>query len=249
MAKISQDFEIRRESDYQRTLAILTRGQRAKPILKFLMGCLESYRSKRKMGWSRPWNKYGVMNFQSFRLHVAQDGGLLDLARQVIAEACPAMPEAASQFAQELLDDRERLMGFIFMQEATDNGRRFEGANFSLGSRPPGKSRYRNRLDLILESPIINDVSQGLSRLRVYVDPYRTQAGPLWSETFEPAGGDAAAALFHRLATASWSWADDASRLWDHWTSAYIDYFGPRQWTLTKSYFYTPNAPDTRLAS
>ena len=249
MAKLSQDFEIRREADYQRALSILTRGERAKPILKFLMGCLESYRSKRKMGWSRPWNKYGVMNFQSFQLHIAQDRDLLDLARQVIADERQTMPEAASIFAQELIDDRDRLMGFIFMQESVDNGRRFEGANFSLGSRPPGKSRYRNRFDIILESQIVNDVSQGLSRLRVYVDPYRTQAGPLWSETFEPVRSAAATALFQRLSMASWSWAHDASRLWDHWTSAYIDYFGPRQWTLHKSYFYVPNSPETRLAS
>jgi hypothetical protein len=247
MAETSKDFEIRHEVDYQRTLSILARGQRAKPVLKFLMGCLESYRAKRKMGWSRPWNKYGVMNFQSFQVHVDQDSDLLDLACRVMADECQSMPETASVFAHELLGDRARLMGFIFIQEYTENGRRFEGANVSLGSRPPGKSRYRNRLDMILESPIINDTSQGFSRIRVYVDPYRAQEGPLWLGTFEPVCGIAAADLFNRLAAASWTWAHDATRLWDHWTSAYIDYFGPRQWTLSKSYFYVPNAPDTRL--
>lgn len=75
----TDNLEIRSEADYQNVLATLSRRDRPHAILRFLMRALESYRAARKMGWSRPWNKYGVVNFQSFKLDPAQDHELLAL--------------------------------------------------------------------------------------------------------------------------------------------------------------------------
>jgi hypothetical protein len=211
------------------------------------MRVLESYRAARKMGWSRPWNKEGVVNFQSFKLDAVRDHELLELGRDVLDAECAAMPAPARAFVDDLLAHRDRLMGFVFIQEFTDAGRRFEGGVLSLGRRAADQPRYRDRLDLILESPVVEGHSQGLARLRVFVDPYLGKKEPLWSTTVEPVHGVAGAGLFTRLATLSWDWARRPERLWDHWTSAYIDYFGPRQWLMRKSYFHVADAPWVRI--
>jgi hypothetical protein len=166
----------------------------------------------------------------------------------VLATECADMPAAASQFIDELLAQRERLMGFIFVYEYEDGGTQYEGVNLSFGRKATHEPRYRDRFDLILESPVFDGISRGLQRMRVYVDPYNGQKEPLWSAQQSPRG-TAAARLFDHLAAISWQWADDPQRIWDHWTSAYIDYFGPRRLVLQKSYFHMPDAPWVRVAS
>ena len=249
MAKtLTEDFQIKNEEDYRSVQATLSRRDRPPAVLRFLMRVLESFRGARKIGWSRPWNKYGVVNFQSFRLNTKQDADLLEQAGDILTRECPSMPEPAARFVQELLANREQLMGFLFVQEFTENGRQFEGVNLSLGRRTAGQPRYRDRLDLILESPVQDGVSQGFSRLRIYVDPYTGNKEPLWSTILEHRVSDTTLALFQQLASLSWEWADNPERRWDHWTSAYIDYFGPRQWSMRKSYFHTPNRSGDRIS-
>ncbi|MDG4549205.1 MAG: hypothetical protein P9F19_06820 [Candidatus Contendobacter sp.] len=243
----TDNLEIRSEADYQNVLATLSRRDRPHAILRFLMRALESYRAARKMGWSRPWNKYGVVNFQSFKLDPAQDHELLALGQAVLDAECAAMPAPARAFVDDLFARRDPLMGFVFIQEFTDGGCRFEGGVLSLGRRATDQPRYRDRLDLILESPVVEGHSQGLARLRVFVDPYLGKKEPLWSTTVEPAHDAASVHLFERLATLSWDWPRLPERLWDHWTSAYIDYFGPRQWLMRKSYFHVATAPWARI--
>ncbi|MFO1349296.1 MAG: hypothetical protein U1F68_00885 [Gammaproteobacteria bacterium] len=249
MSEVIEDLRIENEEDYRRVQATLSRQNRPPAVLRFMMRLFESYRASRRIGWSRPWNKYGVTNFQSFKLVPAEDQDLLDCAAAVLRTETPAMPEPVRAFAAALLAEREALMGFIFVHETTDtDGRRFESVNLSLGRRALGQPRYRDRLDLVFDSPVINGESTGFARLRIYADPYRAGAKEaLWSTVLEQRFDAPAIALFQRLATLSWEWAELPGRAWNHWTSAYIDYFGPRQWAVRKSYFFVPGAPEARI--
>ena len=84
----------------------------------------------------------------------------------------------------------------------------------------------------------------------MFVDPYNSERKePLWCTNLNAPFADATQQLFAQLADSSWQWAGDEERVWDHWTSRYIDYFGPRMWPMSKSYFYVPDKPDARLVA
>ena len=237
-------YQVTSEQDYQQTLSTLSQAKQPAAILKLMMRGFETYRAARKMGWSRPWNKYDLVNFQSLRIKPEQDRELIALGQQLILAEFPELPTQASEFITELLQDTN-LMGFIFAHEYHAEQRRWEGATLSLGRK--NAKRYRDRLDIILESEIIDGRSSGLSRIRVYIDPYGGQpAPPLWQAETAP-HSDTAQTLFGQLCEASWSWPLQEERLWDHWTSRYIDYFGPRQFELSHSYFALPAHPEGRL--
>jgi hypothetical protein len=209
------------------------------------MRAFEAYRAARKMGWSRPWNKYDLINFQSFRLRPREDRGLIDLARRVVLDEFRPLPDEASAYLDDLLPDQE-LMGFVFCHEYRREGRLWEGATLSLGRKVEG--RYRDRLDIILESELRDGESQGLGRVRIYLDPYQGKPGPpRWEMTREDRLGEACHALFAELSEISWTWFDDAERRWDHWTSRYIDYFGERQHAPRHSYFHLPGHGEGRI--
>lgn len=240
----NQQFKIDSESHYNGIKAILNKQSQKPGILRALMRAMEAYRSARKYGWSRPWNKYGVMNTMSYRIRPTVDLELIYFAQQLMETECSQMPEGVKVAVHDLLHDREKLMGFLFVQECTDeDGMRYEGINISFGR--VNDKRYRDRVDIILESPIQQFKSQGLGRIRVYVDPYNSERkDPLWVFESTTINGSETDLFFQQLAAISWEWAGDKSRIWDHWTSRYIDYFGPRQWQLEQTYFYHPdNAP------
>jgi hypothetical protein len=245
MSEQTQDLIIQDEQQYRQFKETLSRHKRPPLVLRLMMQALEAYRSARKLGWSRPWNKYDLMNFQSFRLKAARDARLLTLAAELLRTECANMPAEAREFCDELLGDRDHLMGFLFVHEFSEQGRHFEGATLSLGR--VNDRRYRDRLDIILESPVEAESGTGLGRLRVFVDPFRGVAAPLWRTSVEPVGSGAATELFDLLSDASWDWADQPERLWDHWTSAYIDYFGPRRWPMRRSHFHVQGRPQARI--
>jgi hypothetical protein len=248
MTNKPDSYDIEDKPAYRTAVRAMNARSRPPAILRFIMGALESYRQSRNMGWSRPWNKYGIMTFQSFELDFSQrenstEIALLENARAVLADECvdipeaPGAPEEANAFVRDLLsaENRGRLMGFIFVHEFTEDGQRYEGATLSFG-RVKDK-RFRDRLDLIVEAPVAAGGVGEFSRLRVFIDPFRAEKAPLW--THVTGAGAASTALFAQLSALSRGWAGDEARLWDHWTSAYIEYFGPRQWPVTNSHFFT----------
>ena len=241
----NNDYDIEDEQDYQQALSTLSKAAQPPAILRLLMRTFEGYRAARKMGWSRPWNKYDLINFQSFRLQPERDQSLIDLARRLLMQECGPLPEQVVAYIDELLADAE-LMGFIFCHEFSEDGRAWEGATLSLGRKV--QRRYRDRLDIILESEVRDGQSQGLGRLRVYVDPYAAdRKAPLWQTQKEQGLGELSQSLFMQLSEISWTWAEKPERQWDHWTSRYIDYFGERRQTLRSSYFYLPQHTDGRI--
>lgn len=242
----SEIFQIDSTRQYQEVKKTLSKKQQPGKVMRFLMNALESYRQSRKLGWSRPWNKYHLTVFQSFKLNVERDKDLLAQARQLITRDV-AMPSSARQFVIDLLAHEDRLMGFVFVHDYQDpeENRLYEGVTLSLGRIKDKK--YRDRVDLIFESPVVDGVSKGLSRLRAYVDPFMGAKEPLWSFTIKESLPDNAASCFEKLTDCSWNWATDEEKIWDHWTSAYIDYFAPRQKMLEMSYFYQAEKPASRI--
>jgi len=231
---ISDTVEIKDETAYKAAMRTLSSQDRPPAILRFLMSAFESYRQARKIGWSRPWNKYGINTFLSFKLGFPKDGDLVDRARAVLTAECADMSEDAKTFVDELFAD-DALMGFVFLQEFAEDGQRFESITLSFGRKT--QRRYRDRVDLILEAPVKGSTAEDFSRLRVYVDPYAGQKEPLWQALIDDVSGAAASELFAHLCALSTPWGNDPARIWDHWTSRYIDYFGPRQWSLDASHF------------
>lgn len=240
------DTMIRNEDQYRSFKQTLSKKKRPARILRVMMNALESYRGARKIGWSRPWNKYGLTVFQTFKLDHEQLASFADIATDIIDGECLGMPSSACEFCRDLLSRREELMGFIFVHEFTNiDGRHFEGATLSLGRRH--KRQYRDRLDLIVEAEVDGEKSNGISRLRLFVDPFHGTKDLLWSETIDAALSPRTRDLFSGLSAASWDWAHSNEYLWDHWTSAYIDYFGPRQWPMRQSSFYVEGAGEARV--
>lgn len=227
--------DIQSDSEYRETSIALHQQRHPPRVLRRLMNAFESYRQARKYGWSRPWNKVDLLNFLSFRLHMREDVWLLDTARRVLAENASRMPDEARAFVDELLADSD-LMGFFFVHDFTEGERQHEGATLSLGR--VNQKRYRDRIDIIVESELVEGRSQGLSRCRIFIDPFRDQERQLlWRADFTPAADSACQPLFAALSHLSHAWQYDTDRLWDHWTSAYIDYFGDRALHPQASFF------------
>lgn len=209
-------------------------------MLRFLMNRLESYRQKRKMGWSRPQNKYGLNVFASFYLFKDEDRVMLDEVAKTLLNQIGQLTTHLP-FVKELLSD-PALMGFVFCHDLCDQEKAFEGFTVSLGRKSKISSRFRDRLDIIFECPIVDGMSQGLSRVRVYVDPYREPISSNPSEFFEFEGSsvDALESIYQSIIGKINSWGQPslyAQREWNHWTSQYIDYFGPRSNRVENSMF------------
>ena len=229
-------YDIDNESDHDQVMKLINDRKKPNAILRMLMNAFEGYRQSRKLGWSRPWNKVDLINFQSFRVLKERDQDLLNLANRVIKLECQKMPIPALEFADNLINHCDSLMAFIFVHEFTEDGQLFEGATLSFGCK--NNKRYRDRLDIIVESPIVDGTSQGFNRLRVFVDPYTGDKEPLWSGTLVPEVGLASTELFERLSEISSAWQFQKDKRWDHWTSDYIDYFGPREKYIESSFFH-----------
>lgn len=247
MDGVEQKIEIQDAAAYVEALQILNKKSRPPAVLRLLMNAFESYRQARKIGWSRPWNKYGVTTHRSYRLNPAADNDLIVMTLALLDQA--GASEDARKFYEELLsaDPRHRgqLMGFIFFQELHDTGSVREAVTLSFGR--VSKKRYRDRVDIVFEADISDGKAGPLTRLRIYVDPFLGMAPPLWEVTQAAANLPGAAAAFDRLCTIYGDWESDAERLWDHWTSAYIDYFGARSVYARNTHFPASSHDAARL--
>lgn len=237
---------------YLRAMQVLNAKNRPPKILRMIMNAFESYRQARKIGWSRPWNKYGVMTFRSYRLNFAEDASLVDLARSVLEAVEPGLTDAANDFVDDLLSDapqqRQRLMGFLFYHEIEDEDGLFEGVTLSFG-RVHEEKRHRDRLDFIFEAPLGDGRAEAFQRLRIFVDPYKGVGAPLWQSTWRGAETAFARPVFEDLCELYPKWEEAPGRLWDHWTSQYIDYFGPRRHFAQNSHFPISKGEAERLRS
>ena len=191
MERKPETFEIEGPAAYKAAIETLNKRGRAPSILRMIMNALESYRQARKLGWSRPWNKYGVRTFRSYRLDFSRDEGLIETACSVLATQSESVPTAAQAFVDDLLsddpDNRMQLMGFIFYHEIEDDTGVHEGMTLSFGRK--NAKRHRDRFDLVFDAPVKNGTVGSLSRLRIYVDPFEAVGPPLWQCTVNADGG------------------------------------------------------------
>ncbi|MDH5378213.1 MAG: hypothetical protein OEX00_07820 [Gammaproteobacteria bacterium] len=235
-----EPISINSKDEYESAKNALNKQSLPHAILRVMMRAVEAYRSKRRYGWSRPWNKYNLVNFQSFRLKPARDQQWVNLARAVLAKHAESISPQDAEYIDDLLKDKN-LMGFIFIHEYEPKGEMWEGATLSFGRIV--EKKFRDRLDLIVEAPVENDMVSTPSRIRIYIDPFNP------SEEISPQNviiedrglNEEESKLFRELANVSWDWKDSAEHIWDHWTSHYIDYFGKRNFKLSSSHFFSEN--------
>ncbi|MDH5547185.1 MAG: hypothetical protein OEZ43_16480 [Gammaproteobacteria bacterium] len=241
------EYTIDSESQYNGIRDILSKQTQRPGVLRLLMRAMERYRSTRKYGWSRPWNKDGVLNTLSLRVRPCEDLELISESIRILENECIGIPEEVISVVHELLLDQNHLMGFLFVQEITDSdGSSFEALTISLGRVQ--QKRYRDRLDIILESPVVDNKSTGLQRIRVFVDPYdEGRKEPLWTFESNAIHSKHTQHTFEALSAVTWAWANKRERVWSHWTSRYIDYFGERQWPLNRCFLFHPEKPESRI--
>ena len=231
---------IETESQYRSAVRQLEQDKTPPFLLRLLMNALESYRQARKMGWSRPQNKYGLTVFRSFRLDRNEDQPLIDLVMNTFLTEFAELDDASSRFVRALHLD-PHLMGFVFVHDGRDEEHVYEGVTLSFGRVASGRVRHRDSLDLILESEIKHGHSQGLSRVRGYVDPFKSpiKKHPARVFSHQPPHTKEAQELFLEAVQLDPCWLEDAGRSWQHWTQRYINYFGPRTTSAHNSCFPT----------
>lgn len=219
----------------------LNQQKRPPAILCKFMNILESKRMQLKLGWSRPWNKYGLNVFRTHKLSAAGDRQYIDEVRQTFQQLLEDAPSHYISFAESLFDDRS-LMGFIFHHNNQVDDCQYEGITISFGRKVADDKTKRDRLDLVLEDRRVDGAVDGkIDRLRVYANPYDTFASDehYLLEVIDPEGSQAetaqnayddAIAKYHR-------WKEIPERQWSHWSTRYIEYFGKRSFIPVGSSF------------
>ena len=177
--------KIESDADYMQVVGILDKRSLGVSVLRALMRTLESYRSQRKYGWSRPWNKFDLKTFCALRFVPTAEPFLLRAAIQLhkVVEAktpdptqiradcgvgSEAAPEAGSGGnsgpAASLWDElcsAPEARGFLFLHERTTAGQRYEGVTVSLGRPSPLSKRHRDRYDIVIERELQEGGSSG----------------------------------------------------------------------------------------
>lgn len=211
-------------------------------ILRKLMNALEAKRMKKKLGWSRPWNKYGVSIFRSHILHIRKDNdyinNALDLALQLIGE----VDSHYKTFIESFYQDPKR-MAFVFYHNHEDqDGNQYEGLTISIGRKVPDDKTKRDRLDIVLEDLRVDGSVDGqLDRIRVYVNPWQQfQDDKMYVlDIKNPQDEDLRIAqVFYDLSIKNYhNWKEQTERQWEHWSIRYIDYFCGRSFIPQNSSF------------
>ena len=236
-SQLDSDSEIKTAEDYKSTLQILTNQKKPSQVLVQLMTLLEKYRQKRKLGWSRPWNKYGLLVFKSFVLDFTKDSNFINEMRKFL-DSLSLSENNILAFKQ--LSENRNSKGFLFCHDFTDSDfKTYEGVTFSIGKIAPESPRHRDRFDIILEREIIDGVSTGNIRARIYNDPYlnSTEIPKMielrQSSEFQKNATNALESCVLKYC----QWKNEPHRHWSHWTQNYIYYFGKRSLKVNKSIF------------
>jgi hypothetical protein len=181
------------------------------------MTALEGVRQAQGLGWSRPWNKYGMTVFSSHVLDPQADKDVVDAVRALVGE---------DPFARGLLDD-PKLMMFVFYHDRLVGDVRFEGLTLSFGRKLSKDRTRRDRVDIVLEDRWEDGKVDGQVDLaRIYVNPWsdwKTRAVDL--REVDPRNLQS---LYSQSVAHFQAWKSVPERQWSHWSTDYIEYFGPR---------------------
>jgi len=205
-------------------------NQRARPakLLRRMMTTLEAKRAAKGLGWSRPWNKYGVSTFRTHIMNFETDGAFIAQVRWLLALR---LGEGhCRQFIDPLLNATGR-RAFVFYQMFSPNDA--EGLTLSFGRAAPNDRRRRDRLDLVFRDAVQDgDVDGVVDTLDIYECPTPVFNNPrhveVHDELNEPAFRHAVQVVYGRAVELYDRWKGDQARQWGHWGTRYIEYFGPR---------------------
>lgn len=221
----------------------LTLQQRPSWLLVRLMNALEQRRQAHGMGWSRPWNKYGLTVFRTLMGCVDQDPGRHPAVQRLLDASLDSAPVRTREFVHELLADPGRMTFIFFHNRVAEDGRQYEGFTLSFGRHATADATKRDRLDIIIEDERRDGAVDGIAdRLRVYVCPwwsYGNDRSFHLEERSERSGDDlgiAQSAFTYGVQQYNIGKFDE-SRQWSHWSQRYIEYFGPRQFIPRGSSF------------
>jgi hypothetical protein len=198
-------------------------------LLRKFMGALESKRMEKKLGWSRPWNKYGLTIFRSHTFDAAKDEKFLTQVERVLVECLPELPPEYSEFISSVFRDPQR-MAFTFYHNNRIADREYEGLTLSLGRKVPEDKTKRDRLDVILEDLRVNGSVDGrIDRVRFILNPWnRFQKDEMFLKEWKEAPPEPCQNLYAEAIRHYHEWKEMPSRQWEHWSIRYIDYFGSR---------------------
>lgn len=212
----------------------ISRGRGPQRILRLFMNALESKRQAKGMGWSRPWNKYGLTIFNTHSADLEKDAPYFEPVFRLLDVFKDRIPEHERDFVRELLQDPE-CMAFVFYHHDDHESGQYEGLTFSFGRRHGVDKSKRDRLDIVIEDRLVgNRVDGEVDRLRFYICPWdRYQNGRrlfmLEQTSFDVREDEALCHLYQHAVWHYHEWKHDDRRRWNHWSQQYIDYFGKRQ--------------------
>ncbi|BBH52015.1 hypothetical protein [Fluviispira sanaruensis] len=234
--------EINSETNYKNTYEVLTSKNIPIYLLSSLMQKFEDYRAKRKMGWSRPWNKINVCTFESYRWYTKIDYDLLTLFRTVLLQNTHYFDDNSEFFIRDILHDT-RAQGFLFYHDRIEVDKAYEGVTLSFGRLSSLNNRYRDRIDIIFESQLINSTStRNLDLIKIYIDPYSGDTNLpqviKLDKSFKKTYG-LLKNLYALLTYKYYSW-QFSEREWYHWSQKFVPYFGERKFVPYNSLFINP---------
>lgn len=211
-------------------------------ILRLLMNTLEKKRMSKGLGWSRPWNKYGINIFRAHRHRWPDDNGLFELVDMALKMALRDFPEDVRDFSSKLLHD-SRKMAFTFYHNHRHEKGDYEGMTISIGRKVQTDQTKRDRLDIILEDfRFLNRVDGKLDRVRIYINPWKENDPDSLTIIDQEFGNDFSPPnefidLYQKGIEFYNRNKNEKERQWSHWANRYIDYFGPRNFIPLGSQF------------
>ncbi len=209
-------------------------------LLRKLMNILENKRMKKKLGWSRAWNKYGVNNFRTHKLFPNEDWEYLNMIKDNLKETIETFPAYYQNFVQDLFADKS-LMVFTFYHNSEDIDAQYEGLTLSFGRKYTLDKTKRDRLDIVFEDRRHDGSIDGkLDRIKIYVNPYEkfkenelhTHEITRFTDKYNKFQ-----AMYDLSIHKYNEWKSESDRSWLHWSINYIDYFGSRQFIPKNSSF------------
>ena len=227
------------------SISTLTReiSLQARPhrLLVKMMNALERKRQQKGFGWSRSWNKYGLTVFRSHTASMSKDRDYVAPVRPFLESFLGKMEEPYGSFIDDLLEDPS-CMVFTFYHNHQSEDDQFEGLTLSFGRKVKLDTTKRDRLDIVLEDRRVNGaVDRDVNRVRVYICPWERYENKEFhlseAATLSPVQYEAAQTLYEHAVTYYHQWKGEENRQWSHWSTRYIDYFGPREFIPQGSSF------------
>lgn len=226
------------------SMQVLTREislrKRPNGFLLRMMNALEGKRQEKGLGWSRSWNKYGMNTFRTHVCDITTDMDYLLPVDEYLKSQYLSMQPSSRAFVGELLEDSKRMV-YTFYHNGDYDGTQFEGITLSMGRINRKDRTKRDRLDIVMEDRRIEQIVDGVvDRVRIFVCPWETYRHKEFELIELKREGDLdeyQQALYEHLINYYHEWKGNENRQWSHWSTRYINYFGPRQFIPKGSSF------------